>query len=355
MSMDNLRNRLNYAPDFDKGGEDVAYALMVLAREGAARMGDLRYYADVKATAFATPMALAQLGSALAYYGDQTRADRMFAMAVRRMQIEDANEAQVWRADYGTRQRDRAAVLTLAVEAGSQVVDSNALSTGISATGPHLSTQEQVWTLLAANALVNDPSLSGVTLNGAPLEGPLVRMVEEQAYTPQEILNTGNAPLDITLTTLGVPEVAPDAGGYGYAITRQYYDMEGNPVSLDTVEAGTRLVVVLTVKPFEGGEARLMINDPLPAGLEIDNPSILRAGDVRSLDWLDTAYPEHTEFRSDRFLAAVNWRNTSSFDLAYVVRAISPGVYHHPAASVEDMYRPQYRARTETGRMRVTE
>jgi alpha-2-macroglobulin len=29
-----------------------------------------------------------------------------------------------------------------------------------------------------------------------------------------------------------------------------------------------------------------------------------------------------------------------AFRLAYVVRAVSPGTFHHPAASVEDMYRP---------------
>ena len=39
--------------------------------------------------------------------------------------------------------------------------------------------------------------------------------------------------------------------------------------------------------------------------------------------------------------------------LAYVVRAVTPGVYVHPAASVEDMYRPQYSARTATGMMEV--
>ena len=109
--MDNLRNRVNYAPDFDKGGEDIAYALMVLAREGAARMGDLRYYADVKAGAFATPLAAAQLGAALAAYGDQTRADRMFAMA-------GAAAAPAGRARLARRlrnpPRDRAGVLALA-------------------------------------------------------------------------------------------------------------------------------------------------------------------------------------------------------------------------------------------------
>ncbi|OZA17763.1 MAG: PAN domain-containing protein, partial [Rhodobacterales bacterium 17-64-5] len=54
-ALDNLRNQVNYYADFDKGGEPLAYALMVLAREGAAAVGDLRYYADVKGDAFATP------------------------------------------------------------------------------------------------------------------------------------------------------------------------------------------------------------------------------------------------------------------------------------------------------------
>ena len=82
MAMDNLRNRVNFAPDFDAGGEDIAYSLMVLAREGAASMGDLRYYADVKGADFATPLAAAQLGAALASYGDPTRADQMFGIAI---------------------------------------------------------------------------------------------------------------------------------------------------------------------------------------------------------------------------------------------------------------------------------
>ena len=97
-----------------------------------------------------------------------------------------------------------------------------------------------------------------------------------------------------------------------------------------------------------------IIDDPLPAGLEIDNPNLLRSGDVNALDWLDPANAEHSEFRADRFIAAVDWRSDDAFRLAYIVRAISPGSYHHPAASVEDMYRPQYRARSATGRLTVT-
>ena len=354
MAMDNLRNRVNYAPDFDTGGQDIAYALMVLAREGAAQMGDLRYYADVKREAFSTPLAAAQLGAALASYGDQTRADRMFARAAAMIAGQTGTEQALWRADYGTRLRDRAGVLALALDAGSAAVDSKALSATLGNTGPHMSTQESAWTLMAAVALIDAPTGADLLLNGAPVDGPFVRRFDQAGLAPQEIRNSGSRATDITLTTHGVPQVPAPAGGYGYTLSRAYYDMDGNPVSLGSVATGTRLVAVLTVAPHEQGEARLMIDDPLPAGLEIDNPNLLRAGDVRSLGWLQTETARHTEFRADRFLAAVDWRSDKPFRLAYIVRAVSPGRYHHPAAMVEDMYRPTYRAWTDTSQIRVT-
>ncbi len=354
LAMDNLRNRVNYAPDFDKGGEDIAYALMVLAREGAAQMGDLRYYADVKAEAFATPLALAQLGAALAYYGDQTRADRMFVAAVTRIEAEQETEGQIWRADYGTNLRDRAGVLTLASEAGSNAVNVEEMVQSLTEAGPNMSTQEQAWSLLAARSLTRNPQANTLALDGVPLTSALIQRYSAAEIGTHTVTNLGTAPSEISLTTIGVPEVAPDAGGFGYAIERAYYDLDGQPVSPEQVVTGTRLVTVLTIRPFETGEARLMINDPLPAGFEIDNPNLLRAGDIKSLAWLESIATTHTEFRSERFLAAVDWRSDKPFQLAYIVRALASGDYHHPAASVEDMYRPQYRARTATGRVQVT-
>ncbi|MWB76523.1 alpha-2-macroglobulin family protein [Pseudooceanicola sp. 216_PA32_1] len=358
-AMDNLRNRINYAPDFDAstngGGEDLAYALMVLAREGAASMGDLRYYADVKGEDFATPLAAAQLGAALAAYGDQTRADAMFAIAARKLAQKDAAaEAQVYRTDYGTNLRDAAGLLSLAVEAGSNAVDTATLASRIGAVDGPMSTQESAWSLLAAKALVDDPTVAGLSLNGALVDGPFVRAMEAEAAAGMAIRNEGTSQTDITLTTIGIPTDPVAAGGYGYTIERTYYTMQGDPVSPATVKAGDRMVAVLTVTPFEATGARLMVNDPLPAGFEIDNPNILRSGDIKGLDWLKTTEAETTEFRSDRFLAAVDWRSANAFDLAYIVRAISPGEYHHPAAVVEDMYRPRYRARTDAGRVTVT-
>ncbi len=356
MAMDNLRNQVNYYPDFDSGGRDLAYALMVLAREGAAAVGDLRYYADVKGNAFNGPLAAAQLGSALAYYGDPSRADRMFARAVRLIPADRYTNARLWRADYGTPIRDVAGVLALAVEAGSNAVDRQRLSERLSRDQSRRSTQEAVWSLLAAHALIDAPGIP-LSVDGVPEDGPFVRVLEAQTDTaPIEIRNEGDREETFVLTTFGVPSEPEPAGGNGWNITRRYYTMEGAQVELGDVTVGTRLVTLLEVTPLGRREARLMVDDPLPAGFEIDNPNLLREGDIRALDWLNVRpNTQNTEFRQERFLAAVDHYGDDPFRLAYIVRAISPGRYHHPAASVEDMYRPDFRARTAAGEVVIVE
>ena len=89
-------------------------------------------------------------------------------------------------------------------------------------------------------------------------------------------------------------------------------------------------------------------------GLEIDNPNLLAVGRHSRAGLAEPGRSTSYRIsRSDRFLAAVDWRSDKAFQLAYIVRAVSPGQYHHPAATVEDMYRPRYRARTNTGRIAV--
>ena len=62
--------------------------------------------------------------------------------------------------------RDAAAVLTLAVESGSTALDRDALVSRVSAgTTRAQSTQEQVWTLLAANALIGSAAGHGLVDN----------------------------------------------------------------------------------------------------------------------------------------------------------------------------------------------
>lgn len=352
LAMDNLRNRVNYAPDFDHGGQDIAYALLVLAREGAAAMGDLRYYADTKAEAFATPLAVAQLGAALAAYGDPVRSDAMFRRAGNMLARETDNRR--WRSDFGSARRDTAAVLKLSAEAGSAVLDPITLATSLQRQTGRFSTQEAAQTVLAAHALTSSAqSQPGLRVDGIGARGPVVKTLSDSSADVSVIENISTRPMDVTMTAYGVPEVPPPAGGYGYNITRSYYTMEGAPVE-GPIASGARLVGVLNIAPFEKAGARLIIDDPLPGGFEIDNPNLIRSGDIAELGWLKTANTQMVEFRADRFVAAVDHRDASAFQLAYVVRAVTPGAYHHPAATVEDMYRPAYRANTDTTRVTVT-
>lgn len=357
-AIDNLRNRVNYAtdPQSAKPQENaaLAYAVAVLARERAATIGDLRYYADAAPEAFKTTMSAANLGAALAAYGDQARADRMFAQAQRTLQAALPEDIG-WRGDYGTELRDMTAVLALASEAGSQAVNLDALTRQVAEKiaaqqdqGSYRSTQELVWSVLAANNL--SQGQSSLQLNGVNLTSPVVALPADAALS-----NPGSTPVEITLTATGQPTDPPRAGGKGYVISRDYYGLDGQPVDPARVKLGTRLVAVVTVSPTSAEGGRLMVTDPLPAGFEIDNPNLLQTGDIGALDWLNVApYTDMTEFRADRFSASLEWIGRDSFRLAYILRAVTPGQFRHPAASVEDMYRPEYRAWTDGASVVIT-
>jgi alpha-2-macroglobulin len=43
----------------------------------------------------------------------------------------------------------------------------------------------------------------------------------------------------------------------------------------------------------------------------------------------------------------------ASATVAYMVRAVTPGAFVHPAATVEDMYHPQRYARSAAGKLTV--
>lgn len=360
IAYDNLSNRLAYAQDFDNGGEDIAYSLYVLARAGRAAIGDLRYYAEAKLDAFATPLAKAQIGAALALYGDRRRTADAFAAALADLDRRN-DDGQRWRADYGTKLRDEAAILTLAAETKTAVVDIKELATRIAATvetKSATSTQEQSWMMLAAAALIRDSAEQAFTIDGREVDGPLFRAFDGAriASTPVAIDNLGSISLEAVVAATGVPSVPEPAGGNGYTISRNIYTPEGELVDVATVQQNDRFVVVLRVVGDRARAGRLLVVDPIPAGFEIENPNLSASGVTSTYDWLiadNTA--AHTEARSDRFVAAFNRSDSDPLELrvAYTVRAVSPGEFAQPGATVEDMYRPELFARAAAGRVEI--
>lgn len=359
IALDNLSNRLSYADDFRNGGEDIAYALYVLARTGRASLGDLRYYAETKIGNFGTALAKAQVGAALALYGDRTRASRAFEAAFADLNV--GRNPDVWIDDYGSQLRDKAAVLTLAAESSVGFADLRALANDVAreeALRRYTSTQENAWMLLAAAALIKDAERTSFEIEGAAVAGPLFKEYSQAALeaAPVAIRNLSADTLDAVINTTGVTVVPEPAGGNGFTIERFYYTVDGEPTDIAAIGQNERIVVVLTVTADQGRDGNILVVDPIPAGYEIENPNISASGEVINFGWLDVdRNAAHTEARVDRFVAALDRGSGDplQFSIAYSMRAVSPGVFAQPAATVEDMYRPYLNARTATGTVEV--
>ncbi len=359
-ALDNLSNRLSYANDFERGGEGIAYSLYVLARNGRATIGDLRYFAEVKLGAFSTPLAKAQIGAALALYGDRQRSASAFKAAV--ASFEDNSDAQrSWRSDYGSHMRDQAAVLTLASETGQTEIDIAKLASRISDERDrniHTSTQENAWLLLAANALYRNAANFALAVDGELTTEALFRRFDGASLGEKAVVveNRGDRDVEAIITATGIPQTLEPADSNGFAIERSYFTPKGEPVDVKTVGQNDRFVVMLKVTAVEDKAGRLLIVDPLPAGFEIENPNLTQSGKPANYAWLNVDQTAaHVEARADRFVAAMNRKRGESSELriAYTVRAVSPGRFSHPAATVEDMYRADRRGRTAAGYVEV--
>ena len=357
-ALNGLQNTLAYYNNLDENDAAIAYALYVLARNKVASAGDLRYYADARLQSFRSPLARAQLASAMALYGDQQRAADTFTSALQLAKQTSTSESK--RYTYGSKLRDAAAMLALAVESRPQpsgVAEMTTLVKSLVQADRSTSTQEQAWMLLAARAEEEANRAISLNVDGLAHSGAYARRIEgaDLAERPVQITNRSEEALEATVTTLAVPTTPPPPGGNGFAITRAYYRLDGTQLSVGEVAQNERFVVVITVKQANDLPSRLIITDLLPAGFEIDNPNLVKSADLANFKWLPDTSPAHKEFRDDRFVAAFDRAKggETDFTVAYSVRAVTPGRFQHPAAHVEDMYRPELSARTATGWMSV--
>ncbi len=361
LALDRLRNAVADLSDPGKnGGSDLAYALYVLARNGLAPIGDLRYLADSKLDALKTPIAKAQLAAALGFAGDRVRAERVYAAALAAFAPKLLPDVAS-REDYGSTLRDAAAVLTLAAEGGAGAATVQQAVEKVEAARATLrptSTQEDAWLLLAASAMAKDAGKVSLDVGGETLDRPLYRSISAaDLKQPLRVTNKGADTAKAVVTVSGAPLTPEPAASQGFSIERLAYTMNGDPVDPARVAQNTRLVVVLKITDAQPQFGRVVVADYLPAGFEIDNPHLVTSGDTGVLPWIaDAAEPVDSEFRDDRFTAAFDRKSGDSaiFTIAYVVRAISPGKYVRPQASVEDMYRPERFGRTATESVEVT-
>jgi hypothetical protein len=357
-ALDRIRNSVVNANEPEKdGGRQLAYGLYVLARNGAGPIGDLRYLADTKLNNLATPIAKSQLAAALALVGDKMRAERVYGAALESLAPKPVLE--FGRLDYGSALRDAAALVSLASEGNApratltQAVARVEVARGLT---PYTSTQENAWLVLASRALAKETMT--LDIDGAPIKTAVYRSYKaaEMAGKPVKITNTGDTPVQAVVSVSGSPVVPEPAASNGFRIERDYFTLDGKPADVSKARQNDRFAVVLKITEAKPEYGHIMVSDYLPAGLEIDNPHLVSSGDTGTLDWIeDGEEPENTEFRDDRFTAAIDRASDDKavFTVAYVVRAVSPGKYVLPQAYVEDMYNPSRYGRSGTGSVEV--
>ena len=355
--LDRLQSTLSYVGDLDgQRGSDVAYALYVLARNGRAAIGDLRYFAEEKWDEFETPIAKAQLAASVAFAGDERLSDTLFA----RLTAQNAIAPVQPRSDYGSTVRDAAASVTLAAESRvppRTVADlSRTLATIVEEAKRGYSTQEAAWLVMSASATAEKHR--PVTLDGLQRTTPVTETLTGDALARGVPLrNIGSGTLAVATTVRGVPSTPQPAVAAGLEVQKTFIDFDGNVVDLNRVAQNDRLLVRLTVRTQTNASMHLMLVDMLPAGFEIENPRLVEGAAAEGLPLTQSGPPPvYTEFRDDRFAAAWPQQQVRAGErriVTYMVRAISPGTFALPAAEVSDMYQPQYVARTEATRLAI--
>jgi uncharacterized protein YfaS (alpha-2-macroglobulin family) len=356
-----LRQKAVGDGDGPEGLAARAYALHALALAGVPLPGPARYLHDTALDTLPTPLAKGQLGATLARLGDAERAASAFDAALAHLARKD------WHVDYGSTVRDAAALVTLASEVGMATGRLATLVDRLPASATaaeRTNTQEKAWIVLAANALMRGADPVELALSGGTMSGGTGARGERVDLTPSpvqlagglSVANAGKAAVWQAVSVSGVPAEPRPAAREGLRVKRSFFKRDGQPLDLDAIRQNDVFVLVLEGEANTGLFHQVAVTHPLPAGWEIENPRLGGSG-TGDLPWLgELSYPRTVEARDDRYVAALDLAEEGDgtrFKLAFVVRAVTPGVYELPGAVLEDMYKPRFFARQAVGRITV--
>jgi uncharacterized protein YfaS (alpha-2-macroglobulin family) len=329
-----------------------AYALYVLAKAGRGDLARLRWWHDVQMKSEASPVAMAQVGAGLAMMGDHARARDALRQAIKALGYREESD---W---YQSPLRDLAAVIALAYEAGESDLGrtlQGRLENAVKDPDA-LNTQEQARLLQAAHFMFQAAGAIRITAQGAiPMSGAggaprwaVGRLADAR------FVNGGTGALWRTVTVAGTPVAAPPPEANGLTLSKQLLSFTGGTADPAALRQGERVIVLISGRSSQSRATALVVDDPLPAGFEIETvlgPDDAQNGPFKFLGKLSEA--DVQESRDDRYVAAMDLPGQTGFAFAYVARAVTPGDYLLPGAQARDMYRPTLTARTAAGRTAI--
>jgi uncharacterized protein YfaS (alpha-2-macroglobulin family) len=144
------------------------------------------------------------------------------------------------------------------------------------------------------------------------------------------------------------PQKQLSARDEGFTIYKEITSMDGSPLS--SIKAGSLVVVSLQIiVPRE--TLFIVVNDPLPAGLEAVNPTFLTESEEqqRRMSQLESERQgprwwrgfNHIEMHDDRILLFADSLLPGIHTHRYLARALTPGFFQAPGTKIEEMYSPE--------------
>ena len=152
----------------------------------------------------------------------------------------------------------------------------------------------------------------------------------------------------VTWLQTGVPMTPQPPASHGMTISRTYAAEDGR--SIDGVVRSGDLVRVTVDLTGPANLANVVLDDLLPAGLEVENGRLATA--VRD-DAGPASFGGRAEVRDDRMVIVGRIGSDGRARATYLARAVTPGVYVVPPPRAEAMYDLDTNATGRGGRLTV--
>ena len=339
-----LQNSLYKWSQEEKKQEADAYALYVLARNGKILMSDILHHVNNTQSKIKSALAWGHLASALNIAGERQKAKEIFQLAKKSLNGEN------YYCNYGGKLRDKAGLIVLLKEAKFDAIAAPVfvdLALDLK-NRKYLSTQEMSQILRAGKYLQIPSSKLKLKIGDKIYNSKKAwkLKVDDISKLPN-ITNLGEQSVWYNLEFVGTPSPKGynEADNNGFVINKQYYTMDGKPISSGQIAKNQRIVVVISGEVQDASIDNPLIIDFLPSGFEIENPDISGVDELEAVVWLKGLTPTVNEnYRDDRFAAALDLNGRKDFKAAYIARAVTLGKFAYPPALIEDMYKPRYRA-----------
>jgi len=222
--------------------------------------------------------------------------------------------------------------------------------------------------LWLGEAYAGEHAFRGRTTDRQQVEVPMVQMGAAGTTSDLVVAKEGPGRLYYRVGLSYAPSsLRLDAADHGFTVERTYQAID-DPADVSRmadgswrIRAGSRVRVQLTmVAPARRYHVALV--DPLPAGLEAQNPALATTGALppapenasdRPWPWWWRSWFEHQNLRDERVEAFTTLLGEGVHAYSYVARATTPGRFVVPPAKAEEMYHPETFGRSATDTVTV--